>query len=393
MSTTLSHDGLPEDVSRFDLLALFERVGQANPKLSATAVSLMRYYVLKTSDGDYHTGRICAVWVQVSRVAETLLSPRSINTAERQLEEAGFVARTAGTNGHRAGDRRDGAIVWAAGINLAPLIDRYKQLKVKAAALDLKSDAIAQCRAEIREITKRIRQSGDVDAQAKAQTILPAGRVANIRKLPDLEAIRDALAAIQEVIEVGQNEQSRNAKPSGAPEAIAAPESQRRSYTKICGAHAADAVSKLTPAMAYSAASKGYQQLIDALGGPAWCNLIEASSRRLPELGITQNTWGRACQHLGRERAALCVLVIDRNHHLPVDHPYRPRSPGRCLSGLIRKASAMSINLPGMMHAAQRRSVEDVPPSPAGADEGASLANLMASTLARLRISSAESFI
>lgn len=76
MSTTLTHDGLPEGVSRFDLLSLFERVGQANSKLSATAVALMRHYVRQTSEGDYQKGRICAVWVQVSRVAEALgLSP------------------------------------------------------------------------------------------------------------------------------------------------------------------------------------------------------------------------------------------------------------------------------------------------------------------------------
>jgi hypothetical protein len=37
----------------------------------STAVALVRHYVLKTMDGDYLSGRICAVWTQARRFAET----------------------------------------------------------------------------------------------------------------------------------------------------------------------------------------------------------------------------------------------------------------------------------------------------------------------------------
>lgn len=265
-------------------------------------------------------------------------------------------------------------------------------MKVEGAALDLKRDAIAQCRAEIREITKRIRQSGDVDAQAEAQKILPDGRIANIRKLPNLEAIRDALAAIQVVIEDEQNEQSRNAKTSGASEAIATPESQSTFPSKICGSDAANAIGRLTPATAYSAASWGYQLLVDALGGPTWYNLVEASSRRLAELGITQATWGRACRTLGRERAALCVLVIDRNWQLPEGHKYRPEEPGKCLSGMIRGAAIHSGLLPRMLHAARSRQIETVtsPPAKSITTEPSPMRGLMTSALANIQITDEE---
>ena len=72
-----------------------------------------------------------------------------------------------------------------------------------------------------------------------------------------------------------------------------------------------------------------YQGLVAALGGPSRSNLIEASYRSCGRLGIAQGTWGRACQQFGRERAALCVLLIDRNVELPGDHRYKARSPSR----------------------------------------------------------------
>jgi hypothetical protein len=137
-------------VGRFDLLRLFEQVARPGFGLSSTAVALVRHYVLKTMDGDYLSGRICAVWTQARRFAEQLgLTPRSINSAERELERAGFIVRNAGINGERAGDRQDGFVVWAAGINLAPLVERFAEMQAKAEALEFQARAIQQCRAEI----------------------------------------------------------------------------------------------------------------------------------------------------------------------------------------------------------------------------------------------------
>lgn len=82
MSITLTHSGLPDGCSRFELLSAFEAVAKIHYRLSRTAIALVRHYVLKTSDEDYLRGRICAVWGQVCRTARALsLSPRSINSA------------------------------------------------------------------------------------------------------------------------------------------------------------------------------------------------------------------------------------------------------------------------------------------------------------------------
>ncbi|MBU6207635.1 MAG: hypothetical protein KGQ42_08115 [Alphaproteobacteria bacterium] len=130
MSATLSHSGLPDGVSRFDLLNLFEVAAKPTFGLSRTAIALIRHYIQRTADQDYARGQICAVWAQVCRTAQAVnLSSRSINSAERELQEAGFIARTSRSKGARSGAREDGRITWAFGINLAPLIERYHELR------------------------------------------------------------------------------------------------------------------------------------------------------------------------------------------------------------------------------------------------------------------------
>jgi replication initiation protein RepC len=353
MSTTLAHAGLPSGVTRFDLLRLFEQVARPGFGLSSTAVVLVRHYVLKTMDADYMKGRICAVWTQACRFAEALgLTPRSINSAERELERAGFIIRNAGINGGRAGDRQDGIVIWAAGINLAPLISRYVELKGKAEALDLQARAISQCRAEIRQLGQRIRDAHDDTLRQRAEAILPDGRTARIPSITRLTAIREALSAMLDAIASAPAEASRALKTSDAPEENYAPNIQDKNSSRRCSA-TSHPIDRVSPAAAVSVATEGYQGLVAALGGPTWPNLIEASYLSCGRLGIAQGTWGRACQQFGRERAALCVLLIDRNVELPGDHRYKARSPSRCLSGMMRKERSQGFNLTGLFRAGQ----------------------------------------
>ena len=355
MSTTLRHDGLPVGVGRFELLRLFEQVARPGFGLSSTAVALVRHYVLKTMDGDYLSGRICAVWTQACRFAEALgLTPRSINSAERELEQAGFIIRNAGINGERAGDRQDGAIVWAAGINLAPLVDRFVELQAKAAALELQARAIQQCRAEIRQLGQRIREAGDEALRERAETILPDGRTARITSIDRLIAIREALSAMLAAIESAPDPDPGALKTSDAPEENCAPNIQDKKSSRRCTALTCDPLERIRPEAALVVATEGYRGLVDAFGGATWPNLIEASWRSCGRLGIAQSTWGRACQRFGRERAALSVLLIDRNFDLPTGHRYRVLSPGRCLAGMTRRAQSESVNIAGMFRASER---------------------------------------
>ena len=363
MSTTLAHRGLPVGVGRFDLLRLFEQVARPGFGLSSTAVALVRHYVLKTMDGDYLSGRICAVWTQARRFAEQLgLTPRSINSAERELEQAGFIVRNAGINGERAGDRQDGIVIWAAGINLAPLVERFAEMQAKAEALELRTRAIQQCRAEIRQLGQRIREAGDEDLRERAETILPAGRTARINSIDRLIAIREALSAMLAAIESAPEPEPRALKTSDAPEENCAPNIQNKNSPRRRTARPSDPLERIRPATALVVATESYRGIVEALGGPTWPNLVEASWRSCGRLGIAQSTWGRACQQLGRERAALSVLLIDRNAELPLGHRYRVGSPARCLAGMVRRAGSAGVNLAGLFRATERN-VQQAPPA------------------------------
>jgi hypothetical protein len=347
--------GLPPGVTRFEMLRLFEQVARPGFGLSSSAVALVRHYVLKTMDGDYLTGRICAVWTQACHFAVALgLTPRSINSAERELEQAGFIVRNAGINGERAGDRKDGTIVWAAGINLAPLVDRFGEMRAKAEALELQARTIQQCRAEIRQLGQRIREAGDDGLRERAETVLPDGRTARIKSIDRLIAIREALSAMLAAVETAPDPEPRALKTSDAPEESCAPNIQNKKPSRKRTAPERDPLERIKPTTALSVATEGYRNVVEALGGPTWPNLVEASWRSCGRLGIAQSTWGRACQQFGRERAALSVLLIDRNFELPTGHRYRVLSPGRCLAGMTRRAKAARMNLAGLFRATER---------------------------------------
>jgi hypothetical protein len=281
-------------------------------------------------DADYLKGRICAVWTQACRFAEALgLTPRSINSAERELEHAGFIIRNAGING---GARRRPAgwhHRWAAGINLAPLIARYSELKGRAEALDPQARAISQCRAEIRQLGQRIRHAFDQTLRERAEAILPGGRTARITSIARLTAIRETPAAMLDAIV---------SAPAPDPRAPKTP--TRRKKT----AHPIYKIKTHHEAVARGTAPTGSRPPLPSawphrpiraehLGGATWPNIVEASWRSCARLGIAQTTWGRACQHFGRnaQRSAFCLSTATQN--CPATIATKPDPPAAACRG------------------------------------------------------------
>ena len=350
MSITLTHSGLPDGCSRFELLSAFEAVAKVHYRLSRTAIALVRHYVLKTSDEDYLCGRICAVWGQVCRTARALnLSPRSINSAERELEAAGFLVRSIGNNGSRSGDRRDGRITWAAGINLAPLIQRHGEILDKMDALRLRNHAIDRCRAEIRQINRAIRESESPKAQMLAADILPHGRTARIADLTRLEAIKVALSAV--LTELA--ECSGAPKTSDRSEVNCAPDIPSEQFPKTCSATTMSRRSngEVTPRLASTLATDEYRSVLDMYGGVSWPAIVETSFQMALHMGVDRRTWQTACARLGRERAALCVIIIQRNAALDPADRYHVRRPNGCLTAMVEKGLRGEMNFPGLIGA------------------------------------------
>jgi hypothetical protein len=360
-------------------------LGKRGMDMSSTAQQLLDHYIWRSRDEDYLPGRICAVWQRVCRTADHLgLSSRAINQAERELEAKGFIVRTTGGNGARSGSRKDGQIRWAAGINLGPLINRYAELKAVWDARCLQQQAMAECKAEIRRLRRLVREDGQASRLAQAEVILPDGRVAPINRMDRLEAIRDGLAALLADISID----ARAPKSSDRSEENGQRIIQDRDSSRPCRPRAADPV--IRPDAALDLASNDYRSIVRSLGDASWPNLIEASRRTALGIGISQRSWGQACEALGRARAALCVLVVDRNARLRQGHPYRADHPGKCLSGMVRRAASGSFNLHGLLKAFQPDAegplVVAPPPAPIVTDGPPPLASLTATLLTRTLI-------
>lgn len=383
MSAALVHGGLPAGIRRVDLLSLVEDLGKRGLGLSSTATRVLRHYVWRSRDDDYRAGRICAVWDRVCRTADDLdLCSRAINDAERELEAKGLIARTTGGNGARSGLRSGGVIRWAAGINLAPLIERYVHLKDAWEARELEQQAIDTCKAEIRRMRRLIRDAAEPELIARADAILPDGRVAPIQRIEKLETIRAALEAV--LADLASH--PRAMKTSDRPEENSRPNIQNHDSSRSCSGRPSEPTT--TPRMALELASEEFRLIASGHGDPGWPSLVEASRQTASWLGIGQRTWGKACSSLGRERAALCVLVIDRNARLQSGHRYRANHAGKCLSGMVRRATSGGFNLDGLLRALQRDELagsgaisEASPPEP---DQGGGMASLTAQILSRI---------
>lgn len=296
MSTTLVHNGLPAGVGRLDLLSLVENLGKRGLGLSSTAARILRHYVWRSRDGDYQAGRICAVWDRVGGTAEQLdLCSRAINEAERELEGRGFIARTTGGNGARAGLRSGGLIRWAAGINLGPLIGRYADLEAAQDARCLQQQAVAECKAEIRRLRRLIRDQGEPALMTKADAILPDGRVAPINRIERLEAIQAGLEAL--LTEIGAATGAMES--SDRSEEMRARNIQTQDSSRSCMRPREGSAPAITPKAALGLASDEYRAVAAVHGSPSWQSIIEASSHTAIWLGISQRMWDKHARSLG----------------------------------------------------------------------------------------------
>ncbi|MFT3966664.1 MAG: helix-turn-helix domain-containing protein [Sphingobium sp.] len=257
---------LPIGIGRLDLLSVVESLGKRGTDLSSAAAQLLEHYIWRSRDSDYLSGRICAVWERVCRTADVLaLSCRAINQAERELETKGFVVRTTGGNGARSGLRTDDQIRWAAGINLAPLIERYDELKATWDARCLQQRAVAECKAEIRRLRRLIRESGDTTGLARAEVILPDGRVAPINRMERLVAIRAGLEDLLADISAA----SRATFSSDRPEESGHPIIQAQDSSRSCKRNLP--VPAIAAKVALSVASDDYRpwfKTLDKRTGP-----------------------------------------------------------------------------------------------------------------------------
>jgi len=141
---------------------------------------------------------------------------------------------------------------------------------------------------------------------------------------------------VQPELPSGDTKSSHRTEEIFAPNILVKDSSKNRK--RVTGV---DQSGEVSPALAASLASTDYRSLLPSNRAPGWPDIVDASAIACRWHHVSQPSWAEACERLGRERAALCVLVIDRNARLPSDHRYRARSGRKCLSGLLRNASSL----------------------------------------------------
>jgi replication initiation protein RepC len=356
MSVTLKHNGLPDRVGRFDLLSMIRDVASAL-KLTGREVQYLEAAIRRCSELDFEKGSVCACWARVATIAKKLCcTPRQINSIEKSLESKKLIVRTTGPNGHRYGIRSaTNRITFAAGINLAPMIARYREFAHLKKASEIHEQALAATRYEIQLCRRKIRDTKDALLFAQSEQALPGGRTSIINDLDRLNSIHGALLAVLGQIEAepGLAETSDGqSESSDALEVFGRPNIQTQNIINICIAPTQRTAKPISQRQILLLATPQYREIVQALGGPTPVNFVEASSQMCHDLDISANLWGEACSAFGRDRAALYVLVLDRNRRLPVDHKYHRSNAGGSLVGMIRKRRD-NLNLNGLLRAMQ----------------------------------------
>ena len=354
MSTIITHIGLPVNLSRHHFSNLIVRIRQ-ELGLSKTAVNLLSHYIKeRTFDSDYLPHKICAVWPKVKDVAYILgLSVKSVNNAERELEDKGFIIRTTSGNGFREGKRshdEDKSIEWAHGVNLAPLIAKAKNIIQIAEGQDRERQSIEKICSEIRHTNKLIRKTSNLKTLEESQSILPNGRTARIQCLERLKNILTKLKALL----FPKLTKPRPSKTSDASEEKDVPIYKTILNNKFSTYRPVIKKPNLqiTPHMVGELSDQQIKDHLSHLGEPNWDNIIETAYQFSPTLGISQNSWGKACQMLGRQIAAVCLIITHKNHNLPLDHRFKVRNPAACFTGILRSVQNSTCNLNGLIGAA-----------------------------------------
>ena len=365
MSTVLTHGGMLHDFPKSELRTVWET---AAPKLglSPTAIKYVRRLIELTSKQDYLPNSICAVFYGVTKLTQKIGMPRrSINRAEAELAEAGWIVMTGSKRGRRNGVRAASGrkqIRWAAGVNLGPLIDRFLELEELAAEVEMETLALHACRAEINATRRQIIEAGHEDEAVQAY---PRGRPSEITSLDKLNSI---LEALKQVMESVLDCASRPDCPTGSAKTVRPNTIHKLKYINSTAQKGENLDAEPVDLTALDMVAT--DQMKEAIETYADYNnpltaLSMACRDRCADMGILDERWRLTERKFGVGVAALFITVIARNFQRPEGDPYRVREPQRCLSGMAWKHAKRQLNLAGMIAQIRKHS-----PHPRCQDEG-----------------------
>lgn len=380
-------EGLEEGADRYELLLLVKKIGNAacfTPRM----IQLLDYYMAFTRDQDWEEGSRPIVYQSVYRTALDLgVSERQIQKLERSLSDIGAVTWNDSGNHRRYGQRdpRTGRILFAFGIDLSPLAAMKTELENKLAEKQAYDDQWMETKRQISWYRSQIRGNllrrqeqgagtGLINFQSRYDEI--AVQIRSHMKLNQLhrllaehKALYSDISDSKGVDTVKLEEATQRPKSRKETHECSSKSEQKFVHYKSttqessvktdtgspAGKCLQRSVVAATPSvdpfrssgidhikleMAIGAVSERFQAFLPS--DPTWSDLVEAAYRLRTDLGISQESWGRGCDLLGRTGAALCILITDRARHRDTDPV---RSPAAYFNGMLKRASDGDLHL------------------------------------------------
>lgn len=408
-------DGLPKGVTHWDLLHLVKDVGPHvgyTPKM----IALLEYYVRFTREGDWEYGGRPIVYQSQAKTAMYFrVSERQIQRLESALFERGALTWDTAANNKRFGVRAEsGELLYASGIDLAPLAALREELEKKKKEIQLADEAWFETKRQISWYRGRIRSLiGEASAYAGLERAAAEAQHAyngideHIRTYMDLTHLREMLKthldvynALSEAIEnhqpasadcgykseitskesptddqnvvhiystnktqfskentssLSDREASRGsvaASSGAASEHCAGGEVYREEWMAALTAEK----SRISWKQVLAACSDRFKDRFPMTGRPlGWPDITDAAYDLLPTLGVSKSAWIEACMVLGRDGAALAVMIIDRKVQDPAN---TIKNPGGYLRAMTARAKEGKLNLHGSVFGLLKRDGE-----------------------------------
>lgn len=338
MSVRLVHGGLPSDITPYQLKRFLKRA-RVSLGLSKGAIEYLAFAIDNCQTSDFLQGRICAIWHSLERLAQNFgLSKRQVGRIEAELVEAGLIRRTYPERKSRSGDRVDGVIKRAAGINLAPLIEQAEYVRSLVGRRMQNDEEHKRLREHIQGLFRQIRELGNANADEAATLILPRRRPTELTDIAKMQEVAEALEAVlsdfstecgQPNMTVGSDENVRlntNKEKKIKTRMAAKPMEERRLNTSSTHARLLAG-----PQLAE------YIDLYACGGPPDWQAVTRGAYDRAYELGVSSRLWRERCVQLGEARTALCLIVADRNSQRT--GPFGRKCAAASFAGMTRKES------------------------------------------------------
>ena len=352
---------IENSVNRYDLLLLVKRVGK-DAGFTPRMIQLLDYYINFTRDIDWEEGGQPIVYQSLSKTALDMgVNERQIQRFEKALFEIGALTWKDSGNHKRYGQRcnETGAIQFAYGVDLTPLASMKKELedllyqKQERDRIWMETKRQTSFyRSQIRACIAEAIEKGDDRAEewSKSYDAIATQIRTHIKLDKLLELLREhktlhniiSKDLAQNDTEIKTEEQTckdvktavhnkypknkkSNKLESNNPVSISSnkssnrvetPEGQSTSEqeTKEVDVLRSAGLQHITLKHAVSAASDRFKSYLPLEENDiTWAEFIDAAYKLKNELNISQRSWGRGCEVLGRSGVALCVLITDQS--------------------------------------------------------------------------------